>query len=286
MNSTNEAEFSRKLKPNHNWKNHSDALQIYDIPNGTWEESDLKFRKRAYHRVTSIDNQLYILGGKRLALNRKYEYLDDKIKVLDIAANNIVIDDVNSHQALNFATFSHQDNIILMGGSIKRELEGPKTFTNKSHVFNTKTGYWYELPKMTKAKETNGVIIKDKIYLIGGFNRKALNEIESFDLISGAWEIEGKLPYGIENPSVTFNNNIIYIYNIGKIFTFNIRTKSLSEFNIELNFSDASIHYYQDKLYLLGGMVKEDFQITSSKNLYSIDLSEFNTTEFTNAPSK
>ena len=286
MNSTNEAEFSRKLKPNHNWKNHSDALQIYDIPNGTWEESDLKFRKRAYHRVTSIDNQLYILGGKRLGLNRKYEYLDDKIEVLDIAANNIVIDDVNPHQALNFATFSHQDNIILMGGSIKRELEGPKTFTNKSHVFNTKTGYWYELPKMTKAKETNGVIIKDKIYLIGGFNRKALNEIESFDLISGAWEIEGKLPYGIENPSVTFNNNIIYIYNIGKIFTFNIRTKSLSEFNIELNFSDASIHYYQDKLYLLGGMVKEDFQITSSKNLYSIDLSEFNTTEFTNAPSK
>ena len=96
-----------------------------------------------------------------------------------------------------------------MGGSTKQKRNGLKEYSNKVHLFNLKSGYWYELDSMPVAKETSGILIKDKIYLIGGFNKKPLTEIETFDLISKKWTVEGHLFYGIENPAIATNKNMI-----------------------------------------------------------------------------
>ncbi|SDS46657.1 Kelch motif-containing protein [Maribacter dokdonensis] len=285
-NSLTAEEFMRKIQNNQNWKNHSDALQIYDIENDSWDISDLKFRKRAYHRITTVKDQLYIIGGKRLSTNRMYEYLDDKIEVLSLSDNTIQIDDINPHQALNFAAFSIEDNIIVMGGSTKRKLDGPKTYSKLSRFYNTKTGYWYDLPNMTTAKEINGVTIGNKIYLIGGYKEKPLKEIESFNLESGQWQIENELPFGIANPAITSYKNTIYIFDYGKIYIFNTLSKRLTEYNIDLNIHEAQMHYYENKLYIVGGRYEERYKSQPLNGLYSIHLNEFENTKVIQSLSK
>ncbi len=272
-------ELLKTLKDNFSWEHYSGKLQIYNIEKDTLFLSNLKFRERAYHKIIHINNKLYVLGGKTLSTNKKFEYLDDKIEVLDINTNQIIVDNTNPHQAINFAAFAYQDNIIVMGGSIKLKNDGEKIYTDASHIYNITSGYWYELPKMTKPKEVNGIIIKNKIYLLGGFNKSLLTEIESYDLITGKWEKEGDLFNGIENPALTYYNDTIYIFNEDKIMTYNPRTKILDEYNIDLNIKNAQIHYYKNNLYILGGLIGDEYSKTPSSGLYSINLDEFNKTK-------
>ncbi|SFZ90489.1 Kelch motif-containing protein [Flaviramulus basaltis] len=268
-------DFLKSLKMNPSWENYKGDLQVYDITKDTWQKSDLKFRKRAYNTLNCFDNKLYIIGGKSLSVSRKHEYLDDKIEVLDLKNNTIVTDDTNPHQAVNFESFIYNDNIIVMGGSVKLNKKGKKVYTNKSHIYNLETGYWYELNDMPKAMEAKGLLIKNKIYLIGGFNDKPLSEIESYNILTGEWTKEGNLFYGIEKPALTYNQNVIYIFNDGKLLTYNIVSKDLNEYKIDLNLKASELYYYEEKIYLLGGYIEDEFSKSSSSNLYSIDLNEF-----------
>jgi len=132
---------------------------------------------------------------------------------------------------------------------------------------------------MPSAKETNGVLIDDKIYLIGGFRDKPLAEIESFDLVSKKWKKEGDLFFGMESPAVSNYNAIIYIFDKGKIYTFNTKNKELNEFYIKLNLTCSKMYISNNKIYLLGGKNIGDYDITPSSALYSIDIAEFNKTQ-------
>ena len=272
-------DFIKKSRTNFLRENYSDKLQMYDIEKDTWSISNLKFRKRAYHNIVFLNDKIYVFGGKTLSPNRRREYLDDKIEVLNLDTKQIIVDNTNPHQAVNFAAFSYQDNIIVMGGSVKQNNNGQKIYTNQSHIYNIATGYWYELPKMTKPKEVNGIIIKDKVYLIGGFNKIPLTEIESYDLTNGKWNKEGDLFSGIETPALTYYNNIIYIFSNGKILTYNIITKFLNEYKIDLYVKSSQMYCYRDNLYILGGFNEDDYTKSPSSRLYSIDLNEFTKTE-------
>jgi hypothetical protein len=276
------AEFIEKYRGNPSWEHYIDELQIYDIEKNTWFKSKLKFRKRAYNNVIYYKNKLYILGGKRLSYNKRFEYLDDKIELYNLKTNQIEIDDTNPHQAVNFASFTYKDNIIIMGGSTKLKRNKDKIYTDLSHIYNLSSGYWYELPKMTKPKEVNGVLIKDKIYLIGGFNKTPLTEIESYNLKTRKWDKEGDLFHGIARPALTYHNDIIYIFNKDKMLTYNTVTKTLEEYNINLNLLNSQLHYYEGYLYLIGGYIEFDYSKSPSSDLYRIDLNEFSKTKKNN----
>jgi CarboxypepD_reg-like domain/Kelch motif len=268
----------KRLRHNPSWLNYKGNLQIYDIITDTWTTSDLKFRKRAYNNLNYYNNKIYVLGGTRLSTNREFYYLDDKIEVFDLKTQTIIIDDTNPHQATNFASFIYDNNIVVMGGSVKLKNNGKKLFTNKSHIYNMESGYWYQLKDMPEAKEVKGVLIKNKIYLIGGFNNKPLKEIESYNLTTGKWEREGELFSPIAIPALAYHKNFIYIYNNKKICTYNIETKELTEYLIDLPFKSSELYYFDDKLYILGGYFENEYSKTPSRNLYSIHLSEFKKT--------
>lgn len=276
------AEMGKKLKSNLSWENYSDKLQIYNITKNAWETVALKFKNRAYHKIAFSNNNIYVFGGKTLSTNRKIEYLNDQIEVFNLETTKIVVDNTNPHQAVNFGAFTYQDNIILMGGSIKQNSRGQKNYTDQSHIYNTTSGLWYELTKMTKPKEVNGILVKNKIYLIGGFNEKALTEIESYDLITGKWTHMGDLFYGIENPVLTYNEGVIYIFDAGKIMTYNIESKVLNAYRIDLNLSNAEINYYENNLYIMGGLIQDDYTKSPSSELYLINTNEFVKTEIKN----
>jgi hypothetical protein len=260
----------------------SNYLQQYDIASNTWKKSILKFKKRAYHQVNFYNNQLYILGGKNIARNLKDEYLDADIEIFDLKKDTVIIDKTNPHKAVNFASFTYNDVMILMGGSLKVKNNGLKKYSNKVHLYNFKTGVWYELGNMPIAKETQGVLIKDKIYLVGGFKDAPLSSIESFDLKTQKWKKEGNLFYGVSKPALAHNNNCIYIFNNGKIRIYNTLTKELKTYLIDLNLQLAQLYYANNTLYVLGGFKNTNFSMLPSRGLYSICLDEFDKTKVHN----
>jgi len=260
-------------------------LLIYDIESDTWQIEKDKFKKRAYHNTLTYKNKLYSLGGNLVTKKTRNFLLNNTIDIYDLKKDSIFVDETNPHQALNFASFTYQDKILVMGGSTKIKRNRFKEYTNKVHLLDLKTGYWYELDSMQKGKETSGVLIKDKIYLIGGFNKKPLTEIETFDLISKKWNVEGHLFYGMESPAITFGENIIYIFNNGTISTYDVLTKELNEFLIDLPLYDSEMLFANNKLYIIGGAKIDTFSTNPSASLYSIDISEFYNTEINKSKS-
>lgn len=272
-------DYMRELRAQSSGQYYKGNLLIYDINKNQWETSKLKFRKRAYHNLNIYRDTIYVLGGKKISANGKFEYLDDKIEVFDINKETITIDNTNPHQAANAASFTYNQSIITMGGSIKMTEKGLKTYTDKVHKYDIKTGYWYELTNMPAAKEASGVLIKDKIYLVGGNNGKSLSTIESFDLTTETWKNEGELFNGLDFPAVTNKDDTIYFFENEKIYTYEISTKTLKEYLIALPLKASKIFFYDDKLYILGGYLENNYSQYPSSNLYSIDINEFENTK-------
>lgn len=270
-------------KPNLSWESYSGKLFIYDIKSDIWNESNSEFRKRAYNSIQFYNNKIYVFGGKRLSTNRLFEYLDDKIEIFDLNDNSILIDNVNPHQAVNFASVLKDESLIVLGGSTKLNKKGIKEFSNKIHLYDFKSGYWYELANMPTPKEAKGVLVNDKIYLIGGFNKNASDEVESFDLKIGKWKMEGRLFTAMRRPALAYNDNIIYIFENGRILTYSVKTKELNEYLIGLNLKSSELFYANNKLYLLGGYREDEFSITPSPDFFSIDLNEFEKTRIKNS---
>jgi len=254
-------------------------LFIYDPKTDFWEKSDQKFKKRAYHSVNIYNNTLYVLGGKRGPLgNKKHEFLDNEIEVFDLNTNALLIDKTNPHKAVNFASFTYKDNIIVMGGSIRSTESGLKTFTDKVHLYNLTSGLWYELAKMPVAQEVSGVLIEDKIFTIGNIDNRSFSEIQSFDLTNESWKKEATLLCRLENPAVTHNEDTIYIFEDRKLFAYNTKSKLIKEFYINLELKCAAMHFINDKLYIIGGYDFSNYYTSPSSKTYSISIDEFETT--------
>jgi hypothetical protein len=257
-------------------------LSIYDIKTDTWEYPKLesKFKKRAYHNIHYFDNSIYILGGKRVIANQKstWEYLQNQIEVFDLDNKTIKVDNTNPHQAVDFASFTYKDNIIVMGGSVKATENGKKDFTNKVHLYNIPSGYWYELSNMPTAKEATGIVIDDKVYLIGGNDGKPVSTIETFDLNTQIWQTQGKLFSGLEKPAITYHDNMIYIYEDQTMYSYDIKTQQLREYETELALKYSTMYFKDNKLYILGGRFEDKYSKTPSANVFSIEVSEFENT--------
>ncbi|WP_343589003.1 carboxypeptidase-like regulatory domain-containing protein [Flavobacterium sp.] len=253
-------------------------LFVYDPKTDLWEKSNQNLKKRAYHNVNFYNNTLYILGGKKTPLIKKREYLDNEIEVFDLNTNTLAIDKTNPHQAINFASFTYKNNIIVMGGSIRSTESGIKTFTDKVHLYNLTSGLWYELEKMPVAQEVKGVLIGDKIFTIGNTNNRNFSEIQSFDLTNESWKSEATLLCRLENPSVTFNDETIYMFEDGKLFVYNIKSKLIKEYYIKLELKSAAMHFTNDKLYIIGGYDFTNYYTSPSSKVYSISINEFDTT--------
>lgn len=268
-----------EMEPNGTHTAYNNILLTYDIQMDEWRATETHFENREQHQINKFEEKVFVLGGKRKSKNGKNEYLLNTIEIFDLDSLNIVVDDVNPHQAVDFASFTYKDNILVMGGSVKLNKAGKKVFTDKCRFFNITSGYWYELENMTKAKEVDGALIGDKVYLIGGFDGQALTEIESLDLSTGKWEKEGDLFYAMQRPSTTSHGDTIYIYNFGKLTVFNTLENTLNAYDIDLYLKDPNLLYHKNKLYVLGGYTEELYSKTPSAGLFAIDLDEMGRTK-------
>lgn len=258
------------------YEGYNSYLQIYNIDRSNWDWKKTELPKRAYHDMIydKNNNEIYILGGKRLSMHRKFEYLTNEIEVFDLKNDTVLTDKTNPHQAVNFASFIKDDNIILMGGSIKQKRNGKKVYTDKTHLFDTGTGLWYELGNMPEAKETSGILLGNTIYLIGGFNGESLSGIETYDLNDGKWTRMGELFEPVSRPGIASDADHIYIYYPGNLAVYNIRTGLINEYAINFHVNEPEMFLHNRRLYLLGGYDENDYEKEPSSRMISIDLNE------------
>ena len=208
-----------------------------------------------------------------------YEYLDNTIEVFDINKQTITIDNTNPHQAADFASFTYNASLIVMGGSIKKNDNGVKIYTDKVHLYDLTSGFWYQLESMPVAKESSGVVIQNKIFLFGGFNGRPLSTVESFDLITEKWKTEGNLSTPLSNPAISSKEDMVYLFENEKIYTYNIYSKELKEYLINLPLKASKMFLLDDKLYILGGYIENYYSKYPSPNLFSIEMDEFKNTK-------
>ncbi|TPG38094.1 carboxypeptidase-like regulatory domain-containing protein [Flavobacterium pectinovorum] len=272
-------DYLKELSIESNVEFYRSNLQIYDIKTDSWQYLKLNFKKRAYHNLNFYNNTLYVIGGKNISPNAVFQYLENEIEVFDLNNQTIKIDKTYPHQASNAVSITYKDDIIIMGGSTKAKEKGSTAFTNKVHLYNINSGYWYELASMPTAKETSGVLVGDKIYLIGGNNGNPISEIETFDLITEKWQTEGELFSGLEKPAVTCHDNIIYFFENRKMYVYDIKSKQLKEYIVDLGLKDSAMYFDNNKLYILGGSMQSNNSKTPTSNVYSIAIDEFETTK-------
>lgn len=63
------------------------------------------------------------------------------------------------------------------------------------------------------------------------------------------------------------------------MYVFDLKTKQLKEYEIGLPLKYSAMHYYNDKLYILGGRVDNSYSKLPSSKVFSIDVNEFEITK-------
>ncbi len=272
------SEFLIRANRYSSYKGYSNQIHIYDIKNKRWNSLEKPVLKRAYHKAVLIDDKVYLLGGKRLATNRSREYLSDDIEVFNLKKNKLekLID--NKQNGVNQGVAKIDKSIILVGGSVKKLKKNKLKFSNNVSLYNTKEDKWYVIGKLPDPKETECIKVNNKLYMIGGKGNEKMNRITSFNLKNGKWQIEKVLPRTIKMPAIDKKDDTIYIFDKNHFYAFNTKNNGLKEYKINLPYESSKMFLVDNKFYLLGGFVKEQFQVKPSKKMYAIDLKELNTT--------
>lgn len=256
-------------------------MQLYDIKSDSWSVSDKKFLNRAYHNIHYYDGKIYVLGGKRLAKNPQLEYLNEVVEVYDIKRDTVYSSSSNPHQAVNFTSCLFDNNIIVMNGSI-RQNRNAKEYTNQAHLFNLQTGFWYEVKKIPYSYESTGIVADGILYQIGGYKGKALSYINSYDrpIPIGDHQTYNIFPILLERPALAYNDEEkkIYIYEHDKLLTYNILTKEICVYKVDLDLMYSGMIYKDNYLYIVGG--KTAGELVPSNGLYRIDIKELKKTKW------
>ncbi|UAB85461.1 carboxypeptidase-like regulatory domain-containing protein [Zunongwangia sp. SCSIO 43204] len=256
-------------------------LLIYDIAKNHWTKKFKKtFAERVMNGMLAYKEKFYVFGGKTLSRNGKFEYLDNTIEIYDPKTDSILVDETNPHMAVNAASFVYENKLVIMGGSVKKNRErDTKVYTNKVHLQDLETGLWYELGNMPEAKEIQGILIDNKFYMVGGFAGKKLTGIESYDLNTRKWQREAVLFQGMAQPALASAGDLLYIYDEGKICTYNLITKSLKEYHIPVKRQASAMHIYENKLILIGGVSSYNYNFLPRNSVYQIKLEDIEHSE-------
>ncbi len=259
------------------YKGFNDRIYVYDLKNDFWKTLKTKSSTIANNSIISHNGLLYSFGGRRYGNNRNRELLNNVIDVYDIKKDSMMIDSVMVHQAVNSPIVKVDDKVLFFGGSIKKFNDNTKFFTDKVSMYNLTTGYCYEMDPMPESKEAPGILVDNKIYLIGGNKNQPLNSIDSYNLKDGKWTKEFELPKKMLRPSLTKKGRIIYIYEDGIFYTYDTYDKILKEYTInDILAINGEIFIYNDYMYILGGIINDK---ETNNQLLRFSLNEFNHTK-------
>lgn len=86
---------------------------------------------------------------------------------------------------------------------------------------------------------------------MGGYKGWSLKYINTYDVSIGEYNQGKVLPYSLARPAVTYNNDIIYIFEKSKMQTYNIKAKEFKIYPIDLPLSGSEMFYKDEILYVI-----------------------------------
>ncbi|HEA23628.1 MAG TPA: galactose oxidase, partial [Pricia antarctica] len=184
----------------------------------------------------------------------------------------ILVDMTNPHRAINFGTVVYGGNLVVFGGSKKVVSNGRKVYTNKVHIYSFSSGLWYELKSLSKEYETNGVLVNNTIYVIGGFDDRPLKEVRTYNIDTGENGEEAELFEEMSRPGLVCWRGIIYIFDNGKLLTYDTDMKVLKEYLIDFYVENANLTISKGSLYIIGGFKSKQFSKRPSQKMIRVNL--------------
>lgn len=279
LGETTLSEIMHKARPNFSTPKYLEVIQIYNAETDEWTISPVRVSKRAGHNAVVHGKKIYILGGKHLDQSGQKVLLSNKVEIIDLQKDSLLVDPVYPHQASGAAAVHHGDDLLVLGGSTRLDSRGKKIFTDEVHLFNFLTGNWFEAGKIPNGKEMKAVNIQGTIFVIGGSDGSVPNGIESLDLTTGKYKTEARLQHRFDSPALVSNGDVIYIYERGKFHTIDVGKREMKTYRINLQVEEPNLHIWNQKLFVIGGYKEQLYTKTPVAECYKIALEEFNKTE-------
>lgn len=224
---------------------------------GILEKYDLRTNKvvtlsempnpRQYMGVVEHKGKIYVIGGSQYSTKDHYRHRPTRNNYVDIQPNDKgttipTITEINST--------SHQTKYL---ASID--------------IYDIKSDTWTKGPSMPTARECKATLYKNKIYVIGGYNGNALDNVEIFNIDKGIWEESKDAPISISAYSSLEKNGLIYFFgdykelNMVMIYNPEINEWSKIESNFQGCRHNASITC-MDNIYIVGGNITTKLNTT------------------------
>jgi hypothetical protein len=184
----------------------------YDPVTDTWSSKSPMPTPRYRFNLVIYQNKIYCIGGSitnggpMTEANEVYDPLTNK---WETKASMPTPRD-------SFATAVYQNKIYCIGGTTENAVSGV------NEVYDPITDVWETKAAMPVAKSVDAVVVKDKIYLIGGGPNNTLNQV--YDPTTDSWTIKAAMPNKAYGASVGMGNKIYVVggsYSGDQFYTYN-----------------------------------------------------------------
>ena len=226
-------------------------IEKYDISKNEWSVLTASLIPKQFPSSIIVGKELYVFNG-----DLKDGTLNAKMEVVDISTGQIQFSTDNPNPAHAAGVAEWNEIIYAFGGKISPD---KLIYSNSLYKFDPAEKKWTKLSSMPEKKETKGVIVDGKLYVIGGYNGEASNRITMYDIQTDKWTKLTKLPFGVSAHSVVAYGDKIYV-----VFDFTNQS-FIGYYDIPANKfvileqsgmtgrRHAGAHIVNDKLYIMGG---------------------------------
>lgn len=241
-------------------------IEKYNITDNKWSVINSSLLPKRFANSETYDNKIYIFNG----------WGNSHLEIVDLATYKITKGAINHSYTGNAGSAIYNGKIYAFGGS---GLNGSATtvFSKRFQYYDIASNTWNPLPDMPTARETNGKIVNDKLYVIGGFNGTPSRLINVYDLNTNLWIKQYTMPVGIAGHSLAVSGNKIFIVggvnNQNFLAYFDTITNKLHQISsnmIPRRHAAAEIH--NNKLYIIGGSTTS----STKSSIKSIQVADIN----------
>ena len=182
--------------------------EVYDTNEDNWSQLPGLPCLRAQHAAAALDNRLYIAGG----LDLTFDTVLDSCWTLDVETQIWTrIADLLTPRA-DHTAFVYKSNLYVCGGWHEEHAGNTRQLVPTLDRYNPQTNSWQVVSTVPTPRYHAGiVVIKDRMYVMGGFHSdatfdRATGIIECYHLEDNEWHSEPAYPRDIwEHSCVTLH---------------------------------------------------------------------------------
>ncbi|KAF2072427.1 hypothetical protein CYY_006262 [Polysphondylium violaceum] len=263
------------------------TVERFSIQHNKWNFVSNTVNQR--NRISAVFDgrySIYVFGGE--SSNNGFEKTVEKYNILEDRWT--MIKEMPKERSRYATVFDGDRYIYIIGG------KDQCWFSNQMDRFDTYTREYVSCQQMKLARSDLSAVYDPRGYIwaIGGFNGKALDVIEQYDIANDQWINYGKMRRQRDGPGAVFDGKK-YIYIMGGSYGLRKISSNLERMNVETweweTLADmkkpidvrnsAVFDKNNNQIYVVGGYYTE---VLSEVQCYNIDKNEWDFKESMNEP--